>query len=142
VPYKGAADAATGVIGGQVHMFFGDIAGQLPLIRDGRLRALAVTGERRSAQMPELPTMIESGVPDFVVLTFMGAMAPARTAPDVIGKLNGAINATLRNEAVASALAKLGADVNPGSPQELATFLAGERQKWTNVVQRANIRID
>jgi tripartite-type tricarboxylate transporter receptor subunit TctC len=142
VPYKGAFEAATGVIGGQVHLFFGDIAGLIPLIREGRLRALAVTGERRSAELPELPTMIESGVPDFVVLTFIGAVAPARTAPDVIGKLNVAINATLRSEAVAAALAKLGAEVHAGSPHELAAFLAKEREKWTEVVQRAEIKVD
>jgi tripartite-type tricarboxylate transporter receptor subunit TctC len=142
VPYKGAFEAATGVIGGQVHMFFGDIGGLLPLIRDGRLRALAISSERRSAELPGLPTMIESGVPDYVVLTFTGAMAPARTAPAVIGKLNPAINAALRTPAAADALAKLGAEVRPGSPDEFAAFLAEEREKWTDVVRRADIRID
>ena len=76
---------------------------------------------------------------DFVVVTFIGAVAPARTAPDVVGKLNAAINATLRSEVAAAALAKLGAEVNPGSPQELAAFLASEREKCTDVVRRAEI---
>jgi len=142
VPYKGASEAATGVIGGQVHMFFGDIGGLIPLIREGRLRALAISSERRSVEVPELPTMIESGVPDYVVLTFIGAMAPARTAPDVIGKLNHAINAALQTPAMAAAMAKLGAEVRPGPPQEFAAFLASEREKWTDVVRRADIKID
>jgi tripartite-type tricarboxylate transporter receptor subunit TctC len=77
VPYKGAAEALTGVLGGQVQMFFGDVGGILPLLRDGALRALAVSSETRNALLPDVPTMIESGVPDYVVLTYIGVVAPA-----------------------------------------------------------------
>ncbi len=82
VPYKGAFEAVTGVMAGQVQMFFGDIGGVLPLIREGRVRALAISSETRSADLPALPTMIESGVPGYVVLTYTGVVAPAATPPD------------------------------------------------------------
>src|SRR5262249_32516703 len=80
VPYKGAADAVTGVLGGQVQMFFGDIGGVLALVREGTLRALAVSSETRNAFLPDVPTMMESGVPDYVVLTYIGVVAPAHSA--------------------------------------------------------------
>src|SRR5262249_28942221 len=88
VPYKGAAEAVTGVLGGQVQMFFGDIGGVLALVREGALRALAVSSETRNAFLPNVPTMMESGVPDYVVLTYIGMVAPAGTPQDIVIKLN------------------------------------------------------
>jgi tripartite-type tricarboxylate transporter receptor subunit TctC len=114
VPYKGAADAVTGVLGGQVQMFFGDIGGTLPLVRDGALRALAVSSERRNALLPDVPTMMESGVPDYVVLTYIGVVAPAGTPEGIIGRLNAAINESLAAPEVTAAFARLGAEVQPG----------------------------
>ena len=142
IPYKGAADALTGVMGGQVHMFFGDIAGILPLVREGALRALAVSSERRNALLPDLPTMMESGVPDYVVLTYIGVVAPAATPADIVATLNSAINASLMSPEVAAAFAKLGAEVRPAPPQEFAAFLAAETRKWEQVAKTANIRVE
>jgi tripartite-type tricarboxylate transporter receptor subunit TctC len=142
VPYKGAAEAVTGVLGGQVQMFFGDIAGILPLLREGTLRALAISSETRSPLIPELPTMIESGVPDYVVLTYVGVVAPAGTAPGIIGKLNAAINQSLTSPEVAAAFAKLGAEVRPAPPQDFADFLATETRKWSSLARAASIRIE
>jgi tripartite-type tricarboxylate transporter receptor subunit TctC len=142
VPYKGAAEVATALLGGQVQMFFGDIGGMLPLIRDGRLRALALSSETRSPEVPELPTMIESGVPDYVVLTYIGIAAPGGTPPGVIDKLNAAINRTLRTPEVAAAAARINAEIEPVSPQQFGAFLAGERAKWTDVVEQAGLRAD
>jgi tripartite-type tricarboxylate transporter receptor subunit TctC len=142
VPYKGAADAVTGVLGGQVQMFFGDIAGMLPLLQQGTLRALAISSEARSPLVPDLPTMIESGVPDYVVLTYVGVVAPAGTAPGIVGRLNAAINESLGSPEVAAAFAKLGAEVRPAPPQDFADFLAAETQKWSNLARAANIRIE
>jgi tripartite-type tricarboxylate transporter receptor subunit TctC len=142
IPYKGAADAVTGVLGGQVHMFFGDIAGVLPLMREGTLRALAVSSESRNPLVPDLPTMIESGVPDYVVLTYIGVVAPAGTPASIVGKLNAAINAGLVAPEVAAAFGKLGAEVRPAPPQDFAAFLAAETQKWAAVAKAANIKID
>ncbi|MEI4908208.1 tripartite tricarboxylate transporter substrate-binding protein, partial [Klebsiella pneumoniae] len=85
-----AAEAVTGVLGGQVQMFFGDIGGVLALVREGALRALAVSSETRNAFLPEVPTMMESGVPDYVALTYIGVVAPAGTPQDIVIKLNSA----------------------------------------------------
>ena len=142
IPYKGAAEAVTGVLGGQVHMFFGDIGGVLPLMREGTLRALAVSSEARNPLVPDLPTMIESGVPDYVVLTYIGVVAPAGTPESIISKLSAAINASLTAPEVMAAFAKLGAEVRPDSPQAFAAFLAAETQKWATVAKAANIKID
>ncbi len=142
VPYKGAADAVTGVIGGQVDMFFGDIAGVLPLIREGRLRALAWSSPKRNPSLPDLPTMIESGVPDYVALTFIGVVAPAATAPGIVSKLNGAINESLKAPEVVAALARLSAEVHPASAEDFSAFLVRERQKWDEVVRRSGIKVN
>ncbi len=142
VPYKGAADAVTGVLGGQVQMFFGDIGGILSLIREGTLRALAISSATRSPLLPKLPTMIESGVPDYVVLTYIGVVAPAGTGVSIVRKLNAAINTSLTLPDVVAAFARLGAEVRPAPPQEFAAFLAAETQKWANVAKVANIKID
>jgi len=142
VPYRGAAEAITGVMAGQVELFFGDIGGVLPLMREGRIRALAISSEKRSADVPDLPTMIESGVPDYVVLTFTGVAAPAGTPPAVVAKLNGAINTALTQPEVGAAYAKLGAEVRPASADDFAAFLAGERAKWDEVVSRSGIKLE
>jgi tripartite-type tricarboxylate transporter receptor subunit TctC len=142
IPYKGAADAVTGVLGGQVQMFFGDIGGVLPLMREGTLRALAVSSDTRNPLVPDLPTMIESGVPDYVVLTYIGVVAPAGTPTGIVEKLNSAINESLATPDVAAAFARLGAEVQPASPQDFAAFLAAETRKWTEVAKAANIKIE
>jgi tripartite-type tricarboxylate transporter receptor subunit TctC len=142
VPYKGAAEAVTGVLGRQVEMFFGDIGGVLPLLREGGLRALAISSEKRNPLVPDVATMIESGVPDYVMLTYIGVVAPAGTPPSVVGMLNARINDSLMSPEVAAAFAKLGAEIRPGSPQDFADFLAAERQKWLQVVKAANIKVE
>jgi tripartite-type tricarboxylate transporter receptor subunit TctC len=142
VPYKGAADAVTGVLGGQVQMFFGDIGGTLPLVREGALRALAVSSERRNALLPDVPTMMESGVPDYVVLTYIGVVAPAGTPEGIIRKLNAATNESLTAPEVTAAFARLGAEVQPGPPQAFGAFLAAETQKWSTVARTASIKVE
>jgi tripartite-type tricarboxylate transporter receptor subunit TctC len=142
VPYKGAFEAVTGVISGQVQMFFGDIGGVLPLIREGRVRALAISSATRSADLPALPTMIESGVPGYVVLTYTGVVAPAATPDQIVQKLNAALNASLQTTEAAAALRRIGAESVPSSAQDFAAFLAGERDKWREVVRLSGIKIE
>ena len=142
VPYKGAFEAVTGVMSGQVQMFFGDIGGVLPLIREGRVRALAISSETRSADLPALPTMIESGVPGYVVLTYTGVVAPAATPPDIVQKLNTALNASLRTPEATAALRRIGAESEPASAQDFAAFLSAERDKWREVVRLSGIKIE
>jgi tripartite-type tricarboxylate transporter receptor subunit TctC len=141
VPYKGAADALTAVMGGQVQMYFGDTAAAIPLIREGRVRALGWSATVRNPELPDVPTMIESGVPDYVVLTFIGIMAPARTPPAIVAKLNAAINQALRTPEVAAAAARLSAELKGGTPEEFGAFLARERIKWSEVVRLSGIKV-
>jgi tripartite-type tricarboxylate transporter receptor subunit TctC len=142
VPYKGAADAVTALLGAQVEMFFGDIAGVMPFVQQGTLRALAVSSERRNPLVPDVPTMIESGVPDYVVSTYIGVVAPTGTPGVIIGRLNTAINASLASPEAAAAFAKLGAEIKPGSPQEFASFLAEETARWAAVATAAKIKLE
>jgi tripartite-type tricarboxylate transporter receptor subunit TctC len=142
VPFKGASEVFTAILGGQVQMYFGDIGGMLPLIREGRLKALALSGARRSRELPDLPTMMESGVPDYQVTTFIGVMAPAGTPPEVVARLNSAINKGLLTPEVRTTAAKLNADVAPTSPEDFAAFLYREYDKWSDVVRRSGIKIE
>jgi tripartite-type tricarboxylate transporter receptor subunit TctC len=142
VPYKGSPEAVAGIVSGQVHILFGEVAGLLPLVREGKLRALGVASVGRNALAPELPTMIEGGVDDFVALTFTGVVAPKGTPAPIVTKLNAAINESLKPPEVVAALGKLGAEVRPGSPEEFGAFLARERDKWVDVVTRTGIKAE
>jgi len=142
VPYKGAADAMTALLGDQVQMFFGDIAGALPYLRAGTLRALAVSSDARNPLVPKVPTMFESGVSDYVVSTYIGVVAPAGTPAAVVKKLNAAINESLSSPEASAAFAQLGAEVRPVSPQDFAAFLAAETAKWADVARSANIKLE
>jgi tripartite-type tricarboxylate transporter receptor subunit TctC len=142
VPYKGSPEAVAGIVAGQVHILFGEVAGLLPLVRDGKIRALGVASVGRNALAPELPTMIEGGLPDFVALTFTGVMAPAGTPAPIVNRLNAAINEALKNPDTVAALGKLGAEVRTGSPQEFGAFIATERDKWVDVVTRTGIKAE
>jgi Tripartite tricarboxylate transporter family receptor len=106
VPYKGLSEVVTGVLAGQVTFGFGAIEGLMPDIQDGQLRALAVTSEKRFPLLPELPTMIESGVDGFVVSSFQGVVAPAGTPPAVVARLNAAVNASMEAPEMRAQLAR------------------------------------
>jgi tripartite-type tricarboxylate transporter receptor subunit TctC len=142
IPYKGSPEAVAGIVAGQVHILFGEVAGLLPLVREGKLRALGVASVGRNALAPELPTMIEGGVDDFVALTFTGVVAPKGTPAPIVTKLNAAINESLKPPEVVAALGKLGAEVRPGSPEEFGAFLVKERDKWVDVVTRTGIKAE
>jgi len=142
VPYKGSPEAVAGIIAGQVHILFGEVAGLLPLVRDGKIRALGVSSAARNALAPELPTMIEGGLADFIALTFTGMVAPAGTPGTIVNKLNAAINEALKPADIVAALGKLGAEVRTGSPADFGAFLAKERDKWVDVVTRTGIKAE
>ena len=142
IPYKGAGEAQTALLGGQVQVMFGEVAGLLPLVRAGKLRALGVASETRNALAPELPTLIEGGLPDFVALTFSGIVAPAGTPPAIVARLNGATNEVLARPEVRAALERLGAEVRPDSPAEFAAFLAKEKGKWDEVVRQSGVKLE
>jgi len=142
VPYKSGADSITGVLGAQVDMTFESITVLLPLIRDGRLRALAVTSRARTALAADLPTMIEAGVPGYEVTTFNGIVAPAGTPPSIISRLNATINEGLRTPEMQASIRNLGAVSDPVSAAEFSAFIAAEGRKWSAVAKAANVHID
>ena len=142
VPYKGSPEAVAGIVAGQVHMLFGEVAGLLPHVREGKIRALGMASAGRNALAPELPTMIEGGIPDFVALTFTGVVAPAGTPASIVRKLNAAINEALEPADMVAALGKLGAEVRPASAEDFGAFIAKEREKWVDVVTRTGIKAE
>jgi tripartite-type tricarboxylate transporter receptor subunit TctC len=142
VPYNSGAEATTAVLGGQVQMTFVNITGLPPLIADGKLRALAVTSPKRLALLPDVPTMIESGYPDFVVRAFFGLVAPNGTPAPIIDKLNATINAEMTSNEMQTTLKRLGAEAGTGTAADFAAFIAAERRRWSAVAKTANISID
>jgi tripartite-type tricarboxylate transporter receptor subunit TctC len=142
VPYKSGGDSVTAVLGRQVEMTFESITIVLPLIREGRLRALAVTSRERTPLAPDLPTMIEGGVPDYEVTTFNGIVAPAGTPEAIVSLLNATINEGLRSAAMQATIEKLGAVTNPTTPAAFGAFIAAEGRKWAAVAKAANVHID
>ena len=136
IPYKGGGDSLTATLGGQVQCTFETTTILLPHIRDGKLKGLAVTSEARNPQAPEIPTMMEAGLPGYVAPSFNGVVAPAATPAAVIAKLNDTINDILRKPEIQADIAKLGGTVNIGSPQDFADVhqsrsnaLAGSRRR-------------
>ena len=142
VPYKSGGDSITGLLGAQVHMTFEGITVLLPLIQEGRLRALAVTSRLRTPLAPDLPTMIEAGVPGFEVTTFNGIVAPAGTPQPIVRLLNATINDGLRSPEMQASINRLGAVANPISAAEFGAFIATEERKWAAAAKAANVHLD
>jgi tripartite-type tricarboxylate transporter receptor subunit TctC len=141
IPYKGGANAVTDILAGQIHMNVGTTATVVPLVHAGKLRALAVIGEERYADLPGIPTMAESGVP--LSFTFWtGLLAPAATPPDVVQKLNAALNEVLASPELKASMAKLGLLPKPGTPQQFGAFLEAEAREWSQAVGLTGVKID
>ncbi len=142
MPYKGTAASITDMMAGQVQLVFENPSVLVQLVHDGKLRGLATTGEVRNPQVPELPTMIESGLPDFVSTSFTALAAPAGTPPEIVRRLNDIINAGLNSAELRDTFAKLGVGARPLSPEQFGDFLVRENRKWSAVAHAANIRIE
>jgi tripartite-type tricarboxylate transporter receptor subunit TctC len=142
VPYRGSSPAITDLIGGQVQMYFDNVPNLLQYVQAGTLRAIALTSDSRSAQFPNLPTVLESGLNGFVATYWNGVLAPAGTPANVVNKLNAVINDGLQSAEMQASLRKLGAEPKSASPQEFAAFLTAEAQKWASVAQAANVKGD
>jgi tripartite-type tricarboxylate transporter receptor subunit TctC len=142
VPYKSGGEAVTAVLGQQVHATFEAISILLPLIRDGKVRALAITSRTRTPLAPDLPTMIEAGVSGYEVTTFYGVVAPAGTPEPIVRLLNTTINDALTTAEIRDTIAKLGSVPSPASPAEFAQFIDAQMRKWTAVAKAAGVKID
>ncbi len=142
IPYKGSAPAVTDLLAGATQWTIDGLTILGPLAKDGRLRPLAVASAQRWPELPQVPTLIESGYPDFSLDAWAGVVAPAGTPPPVVTKLNALINEGLRGAEVTAALAKLYALPKIGSPAEFAAFLAAEIPKWGQAVRVSGAKID
>jgi tripartite-type tricarboxylate transporter receptor subunit TctC len=140
VPYKGAGPAMADLAAGQVQVGFSSITGALPFIRDGRLRALATSGTKRSAALPDVPTLIEAGFPDFEVDLWLGFFAPINTSTALLHRLNSEIDAALKDPTVIAAFAKVGVEPRINTAEEGARFVRAEYDKWAEVVSRARLK--
>ena len=139
VPYRGVALAD--VIGGRVTMTLQNMGAILPVVRDGKLRALAVTSNQRSPIIPELPTLAESGFPDFEAISWFGLLAPANTAAPIIAKVHEEIVKIAAQTDMRERLAQLGLDVAVNSPDEFAAVINADIGKWAKVIKDANIKL-
>jgi len=140
VPYKGAAQATTDLIGGQVQMMFGPTVAILPLAQAGKIRALAVTSAKRSALAPDLPTMIESGVADFEVTGWYGLAAPAGTPKTAIDKLNAATNKALQSAEIVEQFRRQGYEPLGGTPEAMNALIKADVARWTRIIRDAGIQ--
>jgi tripartite-type tricarboxylate transporter receptor subunit TctC len=130
------------MLGGQIHVYFGTTSNLVPLIRDGKLRALAITSATRSTDFPEVPTMVESGFPGLTLSSMVGILAPARTPAAVVDRLNSELNESLKSSELRASILKIGYEPSFGSPQNFATFLADEMQRWLPIAKETGFSMD
>jgi tripartite-type tricarboxylate transporter receptor subunit TctC len=141
VQYKSGAEMLNAILGGEVDFAIDNIGSVQALVRAGKLRAIAVTSPARKPEFPELPTMAEAGIADYVVTSFFGVVAPARTARAIVAKLNAAINDGLKQPAFQASLRALGAQSSPETPESFRTLIDQEAHKWSDLARAANIDI-
>jgi tripartite-type tricarboxylate transporter receptor subunit TctC len=142
VPYRGGGPSIQDVVAGHIQFTFEGISVLLPLIKAGELRPLAVTTAKRSPLLPDVPTMIESGFPDFSTSAWTGLLAPAGTPTDVIARLNGAVNTGLKSLEMQAALDRLAGDALGGPPAELTKVIESDIGKWAPIVKALNLQTD
>jgi len=142
VPYKGSPQAITDVIAGQVTMLFDNAPSSMPFIKDGKLKALAVTSKKRLPILPNVPTVEEAGVTGYESLSWSGIVAPAGTPPAVVRKLNQAIDRILKTDEVRQRFAGLGVDPVGGPPEAFSQQIRTESDKWGKLIKSANITIE
>ncbi len=141
VPYKGAGQAMSDLLSGQVPIFLNNFLAGAQMIKAGRLRALAVTSRKRSSTAPDVPTVAESGVAGYVVTGWYGLMLPAATPAPILRALHEGTVKALKSKEVSSRLSSEAAEIVANTPQEFAAFLKAESEKWTAVIRKANVRI-
>jgi tripartite-type tricarboxylate transporter receptor subunit TctC len=142
VPYKGSAASITDLLGGQTQMTIDGLTGLFPLIKEGKVRPLAVARPIRWPPLPDVPTLKESGFPDFVIDAWTGVVAPAGTPPAIVGKLNAAISEGLETADMKANLARFSAIAKTGSPEDFASFLADEMPRWAEIVKLSGAKME
>ena len=140
IPYKGSAPAMTDLLSGQVGLMWDSLTSSLPQARAGKLRALAVTGLKRSASVPELPTMSEAALPGYEVINWLGILAPKGVRREVIVKVNADVMQVLKQSDVRERMLASGAEAAGSTPEEFGAYLRSESVKWGKVLRDADIR--
>jgi tripartite-type tricarboxylate transporter receptor subunit TctC len=140
VPYKGGGPAVTDTIGGQVQLLFVSMPAAWQFVKAGKLKAIAVASAKRSQTAPDVPTIAESGVPDCIVESWYGALAPAKTPPAAVARLNAALTKVLETPQVRERLFAQGAEAAPSTPAEFDRVIKDELAKWEYVIKAANIK--
>jgi tripartite-type tricarboxylate transporter receptor subunit TctC len=140
VPYKGGGPALTDVVAGQVQMTFDTAGTSLQFIRDGRLKALAVSNPTRLAELPDVPTMPELGYGAIDSGAWVALLAPLGTSPAIIARLNQATNDALRSPAMKDALTRLSSEPRGGTPEDLARHMKSEHEKWAPIVAKLGLK--
>lgn len=140
IPYKAIAPALNDVLGGHVALIAANVLSAMPSVQGGKLRAYGVTGAKRTAAAPEVPTLAEAGVPGYEAVQWFGLAAPAKTPRDIVDKLHKAVVKTLNDPSVRGALVRDGVDPLPSrTPEEFGAFIAAEKTKWEKVVEAAGL---
>jgi tripartite-type tricarboxylate transporter receptor subunit TctC len=142
VPYKGASNVITDLMGGQIDLGFETTSVTFGHVHEGKVRALGVATRSRLPELPDVPTMIESGLPDFVASSWTGIVAPVATPKDIIGKLNAEVNAGLNSPDMRDRFKKLAAEANPGTPEDFAAFIVREVPKWQAMAKLAGAKAE
>jgi tripartite-type tricarboxylate transporter receptor subunit TctC len=142
IPYKGGAAALPDFLGGRIQVMNPTPSTSLALIRAGKMRPLLITASSRIAELPDVPTAREVGLPDMTLEFWAGIMAPAGTPPEIVAKVNAAINDTLRSSEMKEAMGKLGFDAKIGSPQDFAKFITEETPRWTGIVKSTGVKLE
>ena len=142
VPYKGGAPAMGDLVGGQVHLIFATAASAIPHIKSGRIKGIAVTTAKRSALLPELPTISEAGLPGFDANNWYGLVAPAKTPRAIIDRLNAEVTKVLDIPEVKTTLFNQGLDPAPGTPEQFGAYIRSERIKWAKVIKESGAKAE
>jgi|KBSMisStandDraft_5_1062788.scaffolds.fasta_scaffold68317_3 tripartite-type tricarboxylate transporter receptor subunit TctC len=142
IPYKGAGAVAGDLMGGQVQLLFDQLAASTPNIKSGKLKAFAVTSATRASVLPEVPTMVESGLKEMDVINITGLLAPIGTSPEIVARLNAALLKVLARTEVKERFATLGVSPLGSTPEQFATFIRDDYAKWTKVITDANIKAE
>jgi len=142
VPYRGLGPALIDLVAGRIQVVFSDMAGLLPYVQSGKLRALAVTSAHRSQDLPDLPTMSEAGVPGYDATSWYGVLGPAKLPPDIVASLNSTLRKIMTTPDIKQKFANLGVEPIVGNPEEFNEYMKKEIVKWRDVVAAAQIKVE
>jgi tripartite-type tricarboxylate transporter receptor subunit TctC len=142
IPYKGGAQAIPDMLGGRVQMNIGTISTLAPLVRQGKLRALAITSAARNDELPDVPTMAESGLPEVASVTYYGLFGPAGMPAEAVTRLNATVNESLNSPELRAAIHRIGFEAHPGSPEDFTRLLANEMKVWIPIVKKTGFQLN